>query len=231
MRERDKVVCLLLFALLLRFECGLHSYSGKGTPPKFGDYEAQRHWMEITVGLPPKLWYSNTTDNDLSYWGLDYPPLSGYQSWLYGKVIQLLDPEAVALGTSRGYETSFSKLLMRWTVVFSDVVCYIPAAFAASKVFAAGPSYSLERLGILALMVLNPALIVIDHGHFQYNGISLGLAAGAAAAIASGHPALGSILYCLSLNHKQMGLYYAPAFFMYLLASSFQNPSFKVKVR
>ena len=25
-------------------------------------------------------------------------------------------------------------------------------------------------------MALNPALIIIDHGHFQYNGISLGLA-------------------------------------------------------
>ncbi len=23
--------------------------------------------------------YTNTTDNDLNYWGLDYPPLSGYQ--------------------------------------------------------------------------------------------------------------------------------------------------------
>ena len=23
--------------------------------------------------------YTNTTDNDLSYWGLDYPPLSAYQ--------------------------------------------------------------------------------------------------------------------------------------------------------
>ncbi len=23
--------------------------------------------------------YSNSTDNDLDYWGLDYPPLSAYQ--------------------------------------------------------------------------------------------------------------------------------------------------------
>ena len=61
--------------------------------------------------------------------------------------------------------------------------------------------------------------------------LPLVLQAGAAAAIASGHPALGSILYCLSLNHKQMGLYYAPAFFMYLLATSCQHPSVKGKVR
>ena len=24
-----------------------------GTPPRYGDYEAQRHWMEITTNTPP----------------------------------------------------------------------------------------------------------------------------------------------------------------------------------
>ena len=52
------------------------SYSGKGKPPMFGDYEAQRHWMELTIALPVGDWYRNTTDNDLLYWGLDYPPLT-----------------------------------------------------------------------------------------------------------------------------------------------------------
>ncbi|KAJ7375672.1 Glucosyltransferase-like protein, partial [Desmophyllum pertusum] len=48
----------------------------KGKPPMFGDYEAQRHWMEITYNLPADEWYTNTTNNDLMYWGLDYPPLT-----------------------------------------------------------------------------------------------------------------------------------------------------------
>ena len=52
----------------------------------FGDYEAQRHWQEITVNLPIQDWYQNTTDNDLLYWGLDYPPLTAYHSWIVGKV-------------------------------------------------------------------------------------------------------------------------------------------------
>ena len=52
----------------------------------FGDYEAQRHWQEITVNLPIQDWYQNTTDNDLMYWGLDYPPLTAYHSWIVGKV-------------------------------------------------------------------------------------------------------------------------------------------------
>jgi hypothetical protein len=32
-------------------------YSGQGAAPKFGDYEAQRHWMELTLHLTPADWY------------------------------------------------------------------------------------------------------------------------------------------------------------------------------
>lgn len=45
---------------------------------------AQRHWMEITYNLKLSDWYVNTTENDLSYWGLDYPPLTAYHSYLMG---------------------------------------------------------------------------------------------------------------------------------------------------
>ena len=27
-------------------------FKGAGKPPMYGDYEAQRHWMEITYNLP-----------------------------------------------------------------------------------------------------------------------------------------------------------------------------------
>ncbi|KAJ2509079.1 hypothetical protein H4217_008416, partial [Coemansia sp. RSA 1939] len=42
----------LLFSLLVRWCVALHSYSGFQDPPMHGDYEAQRHWMEITAHLP-----------------------------------------------------------------------------------------------------------------------------------------------------------------------------------
>ena len=60
----------------------LHLCLGQNAPPMFGDYEAQRHWMELTVHLPMKQWYTY----DLPYWGLDYPPLTAYISWLCGIV-------------------------------------------------------------------------------------------------------------------------------------------------
>lgn len=72
-------LALLFAGLLVRFCVGLYPYSGMNTPPMYGDYEAQRHWMEITIHLPIMEWYRNGPYNNLSYWGLDYPPLSGYQ--------------------------------------------------------------------------------------------------------------------------------------------------------
>lgn len=55
---------------------------GFGVPPMYGDFEAQRHWMEITTHLPISSWYFY----DLDWWGLDYPPLTAYHSWLLGKL-------------------------------------------------------------------------------------------------------------------------------------------------
>jgi hypothetical protein len=55
---------------------------GFGKQPMHGDFEAQRHWMEITNHLPMSFWYFY----DLQYWGLDYPPLTAYHSWAAGKM-------------------------------------------------------------------------------------------------------------------------------------------------
>ena len=77
-------ILLVLFALLLRCGVTLNPYSGYATPPMFGDFEAQRHWMEITHHLPVAEWYHDTENNDLQYWGLDYPPLTAYHSKICG---------------------------------------------------------------------------------------------------------------------------------------------------
>ncbi|KAJ8561829.1 hypothetical protein ON010_g7852 [Phytophthora cinnamomi] len=129
----------------------------------FGDYEAQRHWMELTINLPVSDWYFNTTSNDLLYWGLDYPPLTAYVSYLFGRAAEITEPAMVELTSSRGYETATSKVFMRTSV-------------------------------LLCFTALGVALIL------------------------QGHEFLGSISYCLALNFKQMALYYAPAFGVFLLA-------------
>jgi hypothetical protein len=74
------VILISLAALLIRVLVSVGPYSGQGAAPKFGDYDAQRHWMELTPHLTPADWYRNTSDNDLVYWALDYSPLFAYQS-------------------------------------------------------------------------------------------------------------------------------------------------------
>ena len=149
----------------------------------FGDYEAQRHRMEITLHTPLGEWYRQTPSNDLGYWGLDYPPLTAYQSWAYGRVVAAFEPAAVALGTSRGHETPSSRLLMRWSVVVSDLIFFFPGVYAFVRAFYAAPRASAAReppartSWALAVALVAPAGVLIDHGHFQYNGISLGLVA------------------------------------------------------
>ena len=51
---------VVLYAIFLRFSVSINPYSGANTPPMFGDYEAQRHWMEITHNLPVNQWYVNS---------------------------------------------------------------------------------------------------------------------------------------------------------------------------
>ncbi|XP_059434121.1 probable dolichyl pyrophosphate Man9GlcNAc2 alpha-1,3-glucosyltransferase isoform X2 [Corylus avellana] len=82
----------------------------------------------------------------------------------------------------------------------------------------------------IAIMLLNPCLVLIDHGHFQYNCISLGLTVAAVAAVLSEKELLACFLFCLGLNHKQMTAYFAPAFFSHLLGKCLrrQNPLLEV---
>ena len=52
--------------------------------------------------------YRNGTDNDLLYWGLDYPPLTAFHEYVLGRIASSWYPEMVSLHTSRGIETEQS---------------------------------------------------------------------------------------------------------------------------
>lgn len=47
----------VMAAILFRLGVGLWLYSGAGKAPMFGDYEAQRHWMEVTYWTPVGEWW------------------------------------------------------------------------------------------------------------------------------------------------------------------------------
>ncbi|KAM4722955.1 dolichyl pyrophosphate Man9GlcNAc2 alpha-1,3-glucosyltransferase [Rhinophrynus dorsalis] len=216
--ENYSLTALAVFlALIVRWAVSFSPYSGAGKPPMFGDYEAQRHWQEITFNLPTKQWYFNSTENDLQYWGLDYPPLTAYHSLLCAQVAQLLNPDWVALNTSRGYESLQHKLFMRGTVLVADLIIYIPAVICYC--FCLREISSKKRISSLFCILLYPGLILIDYGHFQhtYNSVSLGFALWGVLALSLDWDLLGSSAFCFALNYKQMELYHSLPFFCYLL--------------
>jgi len=215
----DKLL-LSCLGLVVRYGVSLWPHSGQDSPPLYGDYEAQRHWQEVTVNIPLKDWYVNTTDNDLLYWGLDYPPLTAYHSYLLGVLGNQINSSYVELHNSRGIQTQQHKLFMRLTVIISDMLVLFPAIFL----------FSTRNYLTVVTLLAYPGLILIDHGHFQYNNISLGLFLAAVAVITRGRHILGSVLFVCALNYKQMELYHALPFFFYLLGICAGRKTFGAKI-
>ncbi|KAI9676556.1 MAG: Glucosyltransferase-like protein [Caeruleum heppii] len=211
---------LILMAVgLFRWTAGLWTYSGYKTPPMHGDFEAQRHWLEITTHLPLTQWYFH----DLEWWGLDYPPLTAYHSWLLGKIGSVINPAWFALHSSRGLDDPGLKIYMRATVLISEYLTFVPAAvfFVRRYVRHEGlPAW--EGSMALTSLLMQPSLILIDHVHFQYNTVMLGFVLASIAALTSRRYLWGCVFFVAALGFKQMALYYAPAMFAYLLAMCFQ---------
>ncbi|KAH7035276.1 ALG6, ALG8 glycosyltransferase family-domain-containing protein [Microdochium trichocladiopsis] len=221
-----EVLPLILMAVgIFRWSAGLWGYSGFQKPPLFGDYEAQRHWMEVTTQLPMSQWYFH----DLKWWGLDYPPLTAYHSWLLGKIGSLIDPSWFELYTSRGSHNPNLKIFMRATVIVSEYLIYIPAVVIFVRRFsrASGIAQWTSNVALVAIL-MQPGLILIDHVHFQYNTVMLGLVVASMSSMVAGRLMWSAAFFVLALGFKQMALYYAPVVFAFLLGRSVLSHNFRL---
>ncbi|GAA6048700.1 hypothetical protein JCM3770_002028 [Rhodotorula araucariae] len=188
------------------------------------------------VAIPASRWYFH----DLPYWGLDYPPLTAYHSLLLGFLARLQSTTAAYVTLRPDSATASGRELAAWdaqmaalerdgalknwmraTVVVGDALVWVSAvgAYCWRNFRGSSKPDKAQRRMIVATMtvLLQPALVLIDSGHFQYNSIMLGLTLWAVNCFHAGHDVLGSVAFMLSLGFKQMALYYAPAVFAYLL--------------
>lgn len=211
---------LLVAGFFLRIFAACLGHSGQGKPPMYGDFEAQRHWMEITTRLPVSQWYFH----DPEWWRLDYPPLTAYHSWVLGKIGTLINPSWFDLYTSRGCEEAGLKFFMRITVFASELLIFVPAVNLAisqlSKIRAGKVSAQHMQIALVALL-LQPAIILVDHGHFQYNAVMLGLFLAAMGSFLADYHLAGCVFFVGALGFKQMALFYAPAVAAYLAGTCF----------
>jgi alpha-1,3-glucosyltransferase len=162
-------------------------------------------------------------------------------SFVFGYLGHQINPSWMALGSSHGIEQLDLKIFMRASVFIMDVLVFFPVVLLVAKaakgssisLFQSSPSHtskssdastrSSDSTRLLAVLLLFPSLILIDYGHFQYNGVSLGLALGGILGLLLDAPLVGSSLFTLSLNYKQMSLYYALPFFFVLLGRVFRS--------
>lgn len=167
------------------------------------DFDVHRNWLAITHSLPMCEWYTNVE----SEWTLDYPPFFAAFEWALSQIAQLVDPEMVVVRTDPYYSVR-ALLFQRLSVILSDVVF-----FAALRTYTSAR----EGTSTLFLAFANPGLLMVDHVHFQYNGLLFGILIFSLAAIRKGHDLLGGILFAVLLMWKHIFLYVAPLYFVYLL--------------
>lgn len=124
---------------------------------------------------------------------------------MVGKVSQFIVPELTEFVKSRGIETEYAIMYLRYSVIVFDIIF----------IYACLSLFPKEEM-----LLFSPCILLIDHGHFQYNSIGLGLFLLSFYYLKSNQYVISSILFVLSLNFKQMALYYSLPLFVYFLRKS-----------
>lgn len=132
-----------------------------------------------------------------SPWTLDYPPFFAYFEYLLSCFAGMCDAEMLKLH-NLNYESPATVLFQRFSVILSDLVYFIGILRYAQPLLArwfspqssvcnvlyptnkSGPTQvarfnKRKQLVVLALALFNPGLLIVDHIHFQYNGLLTGI--------------------------------------------------------
>ncbi|KAH9402608.1 glycosyl transferase [Tyrophagus putrescentiae] len=165
------------------------------------DFEVHRNWMAITSQLPLSQWYTEVSHSP--------PPTPRRPPSLY----------------------------MRLTVIAADLV-YLYAAYVWVALLTDPAKHLVHGLGLRAipsssaanteqwtsspmlytfLLLVNVGHLLVDHIHFQYNGLLNGLLLLSMARMVDGQIYWSALWFAVLLNLKHIYLYAAPAYGVFLL--------------
>jgi len=206
------------------------------------DFDVHRNWLAITRQTPIHEWYWNDVDGRTVH-TLDYPPVFAFFQYLLSNnpiPDRFLPPGDRCLDLLPDTDNEPSEacvLFQRSTVIVSDCVLWAGAYYACSAYHYKKPLN--HAMTSFLLIVLNPGFLWLDHIHFQYNGMLLGVLLASLGCIMMGNNVsvpsttanpnprqplsyhfyhlLGAAIFALLLNMKHLYLALAPMYFCYLL--------------
>mmetsp|Transcript_14521 Transcript_14521/g.36481 ORF Transcript_14521/g.36481 Transcript_14521/m.36481 type:complete len:543 (+) Transcript_14521:137-1765(+) len=206
------------------------------------DFDVHRNWLAVTRQLPISEWYFNDVDGGTVH-TLDYPPAFAYFEYVLSNnpVVDWFLAEGdrclELLPDSDNEPSEECVIYQRSTVVLFDVVFWAGTYFACWAYHYGKPSNF--TMTSFCLIVLNPALLWLDHIHFQYNGMMIGVFLASLGCLLMGNNVTikatpenpipkqplayhlyhltGAALYATLLNFKHLYLPLAPLYFCYLL--------------
>eukprot|EP01102_Stenamoeba_stenopodia_P016729 TRINITY_DN5875_c0_g1_i1.p1 TRINITY_DN5875_c0_g1~~TRINITY_DN5875_c0_g1_i1.p1 ORF type:complete len:422 (+),score=23.69 TRINITY_DN5875_c0_g1_i1:331-1596(+) len=116
---------------------------------------------------------------------------------------------------NHNYSSTATVLFQRFSVIVSDIVFYC----GVSRLLKVSSSISRRNVRCLvaSLALFEAGLMLVDHIHFQYNGMLMGLYLLSMSFICEGSNLVGAILFAVVLNFKHIFMYIAPVYFVYLL--------------
>ncbi|KAL9180745.1 hypothetical protein ACHAXT_011198 [Thalassiosira profunda] len=195
------------------------------------DFDVHRNWLALTSKLPLADWYFDNVGGTTVH-TLDYPPLFAFfeaalsnnhvttslleNGWLDERCLALLPDD----------DNAPSERCIRFhraTVILSDVVLFLGAYLAVHSMALVGDKRCVRAPQMTFLLIVtNPGLIMLDHIHFQYNGMLLGVLLASIAFIVRGQTdqrweLLGAATFASLLAMKHLYLMLAPLYFVYLL--------------
>lgn len=210
------------------------------------DFDVHRNWLAITRHLPLQEWYFDDVGGQTVH-TLDYPPGFAWFEYLLSnnfitnKLLETewLDERCLQLLPDNDNTPSERCVVFhRCTVIISDVVLYLGAYLATNAYYGSCLAGNVQKTVRLAfvLIVTNPGLIMLDHIHFQYNGMLLGILLCSIACIILGASSstkqytgqisnviskrawelLGASFFAVLLSMKHLYMTLAPLYLVYL---------------
>ncbi|WPK26145.1 hypothetical protein PUMCH_003492 [Australozyma saopauloensis] len=214
--QKTKLVNLWIISLFIKvlLFVGYHST----------DFDVHRNWLAITNKLPILQWYTENT----SQWTLDYPPFFAYFEWALSQFVPSVVAQDGCLDiVEKGMYGFPTVVFQRTTVILSEVVLFL----ALQKYIDSfkGQIGRSRALVVALSLVLSPGLLIIDHIHFQYNGMMYGLLV-----LVIAYARQEQFLWCgfwfsVLLCFKHIYLYLAPAVFIFLLRAYTLNLQYDTK--